>query len=260
MTTQVIAELDEIIQLLESQRLGGVNSPAAKVLQRKFTRALSLYFRRLAREFPYDALSGYVSKYAPVKEAAEDKAALLIIAKAVDGASPEVEFIVKDYLEQAYLLGATEAHLVAKIKPTMTLIDEGAVKWMKKHAAELVTNLDDVTKQKMANILVQGTHKGESAQKIARTLRDEFTDMSKGRAEMIAQNELNEAMSEASLNTYKRLGIEGKSWSVALEPCEICLGNEAEGIIPIGRLFSSGNEHPPGHPRCLCTLTPERLS
>jgi len=73
---------------------------------------------------------------------------------------------------------------------------------------------------------------------------------------MIAQTELAEAMSEAALRTYDRLGIEGKEWLTAYNPCDICLSNESDGAIPVGQSFSSGHMRPPAHPRCLCSLAP----
>ena len=88
-----------------------------------------------------------------------------------------------------------------------------------------------------------------------------MADITKGRAQMIANTELNNAMSEASLQTYKRLNIAGKSWATVgddrVDP--ECLANEADGIIPMDQTFSAGKQRPPQHPRCRCTLVPERM-
>jgi len=47
-----------------------------------------------------------------------------------------------------------------------------------------------------------------------------------------------------------------KRWLTSSDnPCELCLGNEDDGPIPLNQMFSSGDFEPPGHPRnCECYL------
>ena len=49
----VVKEVDLILQEL----VGSVATPKARALEQKFALALSQYFRRLARKFPYEKLN-----------------------------------------------------------------------------------------------------------------------------------------------------------------------------------------------------------
>ena len=44
-----------------------------------------------------------------------------------------------------------------------------------------------------------------------------------------------------------------KAWT-CVDPCTLCADNEAEGPIPVGEIFPSGDYAPPGHPECQCYL------
>jgi len=269
--------LDEIQSLLEvlASRQAGIRTPAARKLEAKFAKAVSLYFQRLARNFPYSSLSAYVSQYGPgepikgsrqplrnpesvwLLEAKQEDARKLL-GKAVEGGREDLRVIIESHATRSYELGSKQAAAAVRIRSTFALVDDGAKHWIKRRAATQVTNINETTRNRLARILIEGVDKGQSVPKIASNIRAEITDMSRYRANMIAQNELNEAMSEASLRTYERLEVTHKSWSAALEPCEICAANEAEGIVPIDHTFSSGHKRPPAHPNCLCTLTPEK--
>jgi hypothetical protein len=72
---------------------------------------------------------------------------------------------------------------------------------------------------------------------------------------VIAQTELARATSAASLDTYHYNGIPGKGW-VTFHPCPICAQNEG-AVIPLNAAFPSGDQMPPAHPRCRCSLVPE---
>lgn len=257
-----IALIAEINLLLEALVRTGIRTQEARRLEVKFARTMSLYFRRLARKFPYSSLVGYVNQHR-VKEASrllESKKsdAKKLTGRAVEPQSEELRSIIEDNAAKGYLLGAEQAASAIRITPTFELVDEGAKNWIRKRAAAQVTNINEVTRDRLAKVLTEGVDKGQSVPQIAKNLRSQMTDMSKYRSNMIAQNELNESMSEASLQTYKRLDVKYKSWATALNPCEICRGNEAEGVVPIGHVFSSGHSRPPAHPLCVCALTPEK--
>ncbi len=86
--------------------------------------------------------------------------------------------------------------------------------------------------------------------------------MSRYRSQLIARTETANALSEASLDSMADMGIDGKEWVTAGDDqvSDECLGNEAQGVIPVGDAFSSGAEAPPEHPDCRCTVAPARLS
>jgi len=257
--------LQEIQSLMEALTMTGVRTRQAKQLEARLTRAMSLYFRRLAKKFPYSSLTSYVNQYrskeaeaSRLVEAKKDDAKK-ILGKAVETGSDDLIIVIENGATKAYELGSSQAAAAIKIKPTFALVDEGAKKWIRKRAAGQVTNINEVTRDRLARVLIEGVDRGQPVPKISRSIRSEILEMTRYRANMIAQNELNESMSEASMQTYKRLDITYKSWSSALEPCEICEANEAEGVVPIDHIFSSGHRRPPAHPHCLCTITPEKV-
>lgn len=112
----------------------------------------------------------------------------------------------------------------------------------------------------IAAVLRDGLERGESPQTIATALRGIKDD--RKWALTVAWTETNRAQNAAAQDTYEQDGTTGKEWMTAHDQrvCAICLGNETEGAIPIGQIFSSGEPYPPGHPRCRCALVPAGLS
>ena len=86
--------------------------------------------------------------------------------------------------------------------------------------------------------------------------------MSRTRAKLISQTETADALGDAFLTRAEIMGITGKEWIVTGDDktCEICLGNEAEGVVPLHQPFRSGHLREPAHPGCRCALAPVRLS
>lgn len=261
--------LEEIQNLLEALATG-VGSRAAKKLEKRHTMAMGLYFRRLAKKFPYSNLTGYVSQYQAKEslsllvnlslvEAKKDSARKLT-GKGIEASSDDLLITLKNGSTAGYELGGKQAADAIRIIPTFDLVDPGAQKWIRKRAALQVTNINKVTRDRLARVLIDGVDKGLPVPKIARNIRAEINEMSRYRSNLIAQNELNESMSESSLRTFERLGVSGKSWSTVGDDrvSEDCQSNAASGIIPIDANFATGKDRPPQHPNCRCTLTPER--
>ena len=138
---------------------------------------------------------------------------------------------------------------------------QGAIDWAKGQSATLVKGLDEETKKRLAHTISQGIENKRGIPGLSRDIRTTFADMSKHRSELIARTETANALSQASLDTMEDMGIDGKEWITAGDDrvSDECLGNEAEGVIPVGQAFSSGVGAPPEHPDCRCTLAPSRL-
>lgn len=57
--------------------------------------------------------------------------------------------------------------------------------------------------------------------------------------------------------TAKAAGVPmQKSWLTASGCCDVCEANEKQGAIELEEAFQSGDDAPPGHPNCRCTLLP----
>ncbi|KKM76987.1 hypothetical protein LCGC14_1374680, partial [marine sediment metagenome] len=76
--------------------------------------------------------------------------------------------------------------------------------------------------------------------------------------QLIATTEMNNAMSESSLQQFIARGRQFKTTVVAADPCPICSANHAQGPIRLNNSFQSGHQHPAFHPRCRCALVPAR--
>jgi len=75
-------------------------------------------------------------------------------------------------------------------------------------------------------------------------------------ATMVAHTEMARAQTAASMLSYEQTGVREKAWLPAPDPCPLCEANAAEGAIPLGQPFTSGDMAPPGHPRCRCAPMP----
>jgi SPP1 gp7 family putative phage head morphogenesis protein len=113
------------------------------------------------------------------------------------------------------------------------------------------TRLDEI-----AAVLADGLEQGRTIDEIAMALRGVLDNPVW--AKTVAWTETNRAMSAAALAGYAEAGFGASEWMTALDQrvCPRCGRNEDAGPVPIGEPYPSGDEHPPGHPRCRCALVP----
>ena len=173
---------------------------------------------------------------------------------------------INGHLTTIYSTGSAETISWGKTKGGVPITYEGppisqAIDWAEKRGATLVKGLDEETKKRLAHTISRGIETKRGVPGLARDIRTTFADMSKHRSELIARTETANALSQASLDRMEEMGIDGKEWITAGDDrvSDECLGNEAEGVIPVGQVFSSGASAPPEHPDCRCTLAPARL-
>ena len=169
-------------------------------------------------------------------------------------------------LAEVYVSGQAEMITWGKTKAGVPIAYEGppvsqAINWAEKHGANLVKGMNEETKKRLAHTISQGIENKRGIPGLSRDIRKTFADMSKHRSELIARTETASALSTASLDSMADMGIEGKQWITAGDDLvsDECLGNEAEGVIPVGQMFSGGVDAPPQHPDCRCVVAPARL-
>jgi SPP1 gp7 family putative phage head morphogenesis protein len=127
-----------------------------------------------------------------------------------------------------------------------------------KNIGNLITDLDETTVKRVRQIISQGIKRGDTADQIAASLStfiddDQLTDE---RAQLIAQTEVNNVLSQAALEANLAMGADEKAWVTVGDDRvsqTICAPNEGDGEIPIKDTHQSGHLHPSGHPRCRCT-------
>jgi hypothetical protein len=160
------------------------------------------------------------------------------------------------------LVAALSAALVhagmAKYGITGTLESIAAEKWMAAHGAELVTGINDFTRQRMAAVLAEGLAAGDTAEGLAQRLMTYFDNLSIERARKIALTEASKAWSYAESQSAELMEEAGyimvKEWLLGpMHPrFDICDHNNQAGAIPIHLTFPSGNMWTPAHPSCGC--------
>ncbi|HZP55046.1 hypothetical protein [Actinocrinis sp.] len=114
---------------------------------------------------------------------------------------------------------------------------------------------------KLAKALADALARGDSSGTLAGVLRGILDDPQW--ADMVAITELARATSVAAMNTYRANGIEATYWATADDDrvCSaVCEPNEAQGAVPLGAAFQSGDTEPPGRPVCRCAPIPALTS
>ena len=98
---------------------------------------------------------------------------------------------------------------------------------------------------------------GLSDAEVEKALEREYQRLLQERRKTIAQTEGRTATSEARRVEAENRGAKWKRWVTSQDDkvSDICAGNEADGVIPIDRPFSSGHQQTPGHPNCRCSVS-----
>ena len=124
-----------------------------------------------------------------------------------------------------------------------------------------IKGMNDTTLDRVGTLLADSLESGAAYTELARNLlKDQITNrvvQDAARASTIAVTEMSRALNTATVDNYNSFGVEKVEWlAIDTGVCEICPANEAQGPIPIGQMFESGDTEPPAHPNCRCTILP----
>lgn len=260
-------ELDKLIEALDAQVPANPRSAANRRAAMRLERTMKRYFIGLENTLSEDMLEQLYYKYV-VQEAKMDKGAWDGIHSTLDPILATFHDMLRislaGQITEIYISGSAEMVTWGHTLGGVPIAYEGppiqgAIDWAEKHCATLVTRMDDETKRRLAKVIADGIEGKRGVPGLARDLRREFADMRRYRSMVIARTETADALSQASLDTMKDMGIDGKEWVVAGEPCDICIDNAGVGAISVGDAFPSGDMAPPAHPNCECALAPAKL-
>lgn len=263
MSKEAIAQLDQIISLLEAEIPANPNSPANQRLAKRLQRDVAKYFRSLEDAFPFGRLAGIYNKYVKESLGSETEGILEALIKAFGSGFVTM---IEGHLTTIYLNGTVEMMTWGMTKSGLPIAYEGppierAIDFSKKQGARLVTQMNEETKRRLARVVSDGIKNKRGIPGLSRDIRKSFGDMSKYRSELIARTETSNALSQASLDKMRDMEIEGKEWITAGDErvSPECSSNEGEGIIPRDQMFGGGVMAPPQHPACRCSLAPAIL-
>lgn len=117
--------------------------------------------------------------------------------------------------------------------------------------------LGDTTVDRIGTVLSNSLAAGLSSTALAEQIKAAAEDvlMSSSRALTIANTEMNNAMSVASMDVYSENDVQQVEW-IGLEACDICDENIDASPIPLGEEFPSGDTEPAAHGNCRCSIAP----
>src|SRR6185312_12134499 len=117
---------------------------------------------------------------------------------------------------------------------------------------------DEGTREFLRDDVGQALADGWSNDELAKKLADSYA-FSDDRAMTIARTETQMAANAGALNGYKASGVvDGKIWLTAEDDLvsEECQENGDAGVIGLDEDFPSGDDAPPVHPNCRCSIAP----
>lgn len=139
-------------------------------------------------------------------------------------------------------------------------VSQRAVAYARDRAAELVTQIDESTRDEIRDIISAGLESNIGMDAIADQLQDAYA-FSEERADLIARTEIAMANQNGVLEGMRAARNAGvrlkKVWLPDAEACDDCQDNGDDGAIDIDEAFSTGDDAPPAHPNCRCDMASE---
>lgn len=155
---------------------------------------------------------------------------------------------------QAELQSVEEA---AKKKPTAVASLPGPTRT----PADLENELDQTSDDQIATTAKSGFAKGLDTAAVLGLVGALFSDWQDERAGTIATNEVSKAYHQGGSDFAEDTGDDiEQQWESEPDACEICSGNSDQGYIDIDETFESGDDEPPAHPNCRCSISYRRAT
>lgn len=242
----------------------GVMSLAGVSAEHQMTKALKSYFSGLGIEIR-QRIRGLAATHTD-HEAARHEAEMHI-TQVVRSHSGRLKAILVEWQHRGLL--AADKLPVTGFKeadneedPVDPLTAEDAANIAVENAAKSVTGIDETTTRLYADAVADSIKAEESVQQLSQRLRGISEDMQTSRSRTIAATEMADAFGEASLRKLERSGVEYKQIILSPSACEICIGIQAAGPVPVDDPFvdDEGEEYDrtPIHVNCRCATVGAR--
>ena len=252
---------EAVQQFIEKASRPGVLGAAGHQLEVRAQQDMKAYFKALAERIDAQNLGQLAEGYSKLSARS---AALTRINRVLYLLTPVLKQILELNLQHAYSVGwrqieAQEAEdLSGSEYEQLAQVGQDALLFARFRAGELVTGIDETTRQLLADAIETGIDEGLGVDATGRLIRQTVMDMTVARGKMIATTEMNSAMSQAALKKMNTLGIEYKQIILAPDACDICATNADADPIPADDSYDSGDDAPPFHPNCRCAIVPAR--
>ena len=153
-------------------------------------------------------------------------------------------------------MSALEATGIAIVDTMTSLVNEAAISYASELAADLVTQIEESTRQMIRDKVVQAIAEGWDSSGLSEALADSRA-FSPERSELIADYELGSALEAGNLSGWQASGVvKSKQWLTAEDELvsDDCQMNADQGEIPLDDEFQSGDDVPLAHPYCRCVV------
>jgi hypothetical protein len=159
-------------------------------------------------------------------------------------------------ISETMAAGVTRMELDYLIKVAADVGQKAIASYLEERSlSKLAADIDATSKDEIARALASTFESGGTYQDAVAAIKDTVDGFSDYRADMIARTELNATYNSAMLSSAKEVSGAMKEWSPDGEACpEICMPNVEQGRIPVDDDFDSGDDAPPAHPNCDCSL------
>jgi len=268
--TGIRSELSKSLsQLIATLEVGIPANPAkSEALELSLAKELSRYFRALSDALPWEKIEALYNRN--VQESLREAAPLGfgdIFDPILQAFQTQLTAILQGHAINVYLKGSAEVTSWGRTMGGFPKLYEGppmqeAINYANTRSAQMVTNMDKVTQDRLAQVVGDAIENKRGVDGLARDIRLAFDDMTTSRSQMIARTETADSLEAAFMDRSKAMGVTGKE-VVTGDPCEICQAFEEEGVVPIDHEYvydgKSYGERPPFHPNCVCALAPVML-
>jgi len=178
---------------------------------------------------------------------------------------PIFDILSQEDAKKFLIWSANEGGQIAvnKLDPSVEfrLKNEKIVSMIEQRAIDFSKIIDYTTQSWIARTVEEGISMGMNSIDIAKTLRDQSTNVSYFRSDTIAEYELALQIGEMQNEVFKRSGVTHHRWITTRDErtCLECASNEEAGEVEIGDEFPSGVIYTPGHISCRCFIAPVSL-
>lgn len=190
----------------------------------------------------------------------------------IDGALDKSKTPMTDALgrsvDAALSAGADSLTSQFSLVGSFTLDNPAAVGYADDYAAEMVTKINQTTRDGLRRIVTEAVGDGWSYDRLADTIKAQFSGFDspkpqqhiRDRATLVAVTEVGNAYEAGTRGMAQQLADAGlameKSWLTVGDDrvSDDCQSNTDAGWIAIDDTFPSGDDRPLAHPGCRCTL------
>lgn len=161
--------------------------------------------------------------------------------------TPNIRRYISESGQQANLLtGVADA-----FDPTTPAIE----KFIKERAGEFANTFNTTTAEALLEVLKTGLEENETTAELSERISIFYEGERDYRSDRAARTEVSAGSNFGATEAYQQAGVKEMQWLVVNPEDEDCLANEGEHRA-IGEDFPSGDEMPPVHPNCVCTVLP----